>query len=89
MLFVDRACDVSLGRFLGVLSSKIPTGIVTDHPYGSWETAENGWRWSRVLFVDRACDVSLGRFLGMLSSKITKRIVTAHPYGSWEMAENG
>ena len=53
-----------------MLSSKIPTGIMTDYLYGSWEMALNGWWRSGVLFVDRAYDVYLSRFSGVLSSKI-------------------
>ena len=30
-LVTYRACDVTMGRFLWVMSSKIPTRIVTDH----------------------------------------------------------
>ena len=36
---MDRACDMSLGRFLWVLSSKIPIKIVSDHPYVNREMA--------------------------------------------------
>ena len=76
---------MTLSRFLGVLSSKIPI-IVIGHPYGSWETAVNCWWRFSVLFVVRACYISLGRFLGVLSSNIPTTIVTKHPYGSWETA---
>ena len=36
---VHRACDVSWGKFLWVLSSKMLPKIVVTHPYGSWVTA--------------------------------------------------